>query len=67
MTTTATPTDTTSDIDAKFECLITGHVTAATDARDIAATFHVLERHHDGSDYDGIAEHHTRCAGILNG
>jgi len=66
MTTTATPTDTTSDANAAADWLIAGHIRAATDERDTAATLLDLGRYCDGLEHDHLAEHHQATADVLN-
>ena len=66
MTVTTTPAQTAIDADAAADWLIAGHVTAAMDERDTAATLMDLGRYCDGLAHDHLAEHHQGTADVLN-
>ncbi|WP_062208689.1 hypothetical protein [Demequina oxidasica] len=63
---TSTSAPTTSRADEVAAWLIDGHVAAAMDARDTAATLLDLGRYCEGLDYDRDAEHHQGMAWIAN-
>ena len=56
----------TSDANDAADWLIAGHIRAATDERDTAATLLDLGRYCDGLEHDHRAEHHQATADVLN-